>query len=223
MRHAKKVMLIPQEGTGPEFNMLELNTQEVSPLTQKRANSIRKYTYERELKRCKILLKLAMYGGYDDLGRIKLSDGSFMEDSDIVPLLMHVLSPGRNIKGINEFVDLLHRAGVSPEFIINASVRDMLMRRGTLPRTYKRPKDNSAQESPPRTESKTIVNTRPLKRVREDIDESDDNEVKRLRADDMEDRQLRSKRNLKYPIGSKVEEDNNQENTNWSLPSDDDD
>src|SRR3989454_12577891 len=199
MRHAKKVMLVPQEGRGPELNVTELNTQEVSPLTQKKENSIRKYAYERELKRCKILLKLAAYGGYDDLGRIKLPDGTFMEDSDIIPLLMHVLSPGRNIKGINEFVDLLHRADVSPELVINASVRDMLMRRGTLQRTYNIPKENSSkdnlpQESPISRGSKTIllVNPRPFKRGRED--ESEKNEVKRLRADDIQNRPLRSKR-----------------------------
>lgn len=233
MRHAKKVMLVPQEGRGPEFNATELNTQEVSPLTHKKENSIRKYAYERELKRCKILLKLATYGGYNDLGRIKLPDGTFMEDSDIIPLLMHVLSPGRNIKGINEFVDLLHRSGVSPELVINASVRDMLMRRGTLPRTYTptSPKDSLPQESPISKTSKTIllVNPRPFKRNREDNDESQDNEVKRLRADGIENRQLRSKR--KREIGPSVvlqnkvkdNEVDQQDNTNWSLPSEDND
>jgi hypothetical protein len=242
MRHAKKVMLVPQEGRGPELNVTELNTQEVSPLTQKKENSIRKYAYERELKRCKILLKLAAYGGYDDLGRIKLPDGTFMEDSDIIPLLMHVLSPGRNIKGINEFVDLLHRADVSPELVINASVRDMLMRRGTLQRTYNTPKENSSkdnlpQESPISRGSKTIllVNPRPFKkRDREDIDESEETEVKRLRSDDTENRQLSSKRIRQYQLGpssvlrNKKRKDNEvnnnqQEDTNWSLPSDDND
>ena len=244
MRHAKKVMLVPQEGRGPEFNATELNTQDISttPVIQKKENSIRKYAYERELKRCKIILKLAAYGGYDELGRIKLPDGTFMEDSDIIPLLMHVLSPGRNIKGINEFVDLLHRAGVSPEFIINTSIRDMLMRRGTLSQTYTTPKDNSPREkspedfpenSPTSRTSKTIflVNPRPLKRGREAIDESEENEVKRLRPDDIENRQLRSKRRIIGPssvLRNKERKDNEvdnnqQENTNWSLHSEDDD
>ena len=237
MRDAKKVMLVPQEGGGPELNMTELNTQEVSPLTQKKENSIRKYAYERELKRCKILLKLAAYGGYDDLGRIKLADGTFMEDSNIIPLLMHVLSSGRNIKGINEFVDLLHRAGVSPELVINTSVRDMLTRRGTLPRTYNIPKENSSteklQEPPINRGSKTIVlvNPRPFKRVHEE--ELEENKGKRLRSDDIPDRQLRSKRKQEHQFGPSSilrnkrnkdnEVDNNQqEDTNWSLPSEDD-
>lgn len=229
MRHAKKVMLVPQEGSGPEFNATE--TQEVSTIPQKKENSIRKYAYDRELKRCKILLKLAMYGGYDDLGRIKLGDGTFMEDSDIIPLLMHALSPGRNIKGINEFVDLLHRAGVSPELVINTSVRDMLMRRGRLPRTYNRPTDSSPQEEPPTitkgNETIFLVNPRSYKRGRED--ESAENEVKRFRAEDMESRQLRAKRkqesgpsSVQRNKTSKNNEIDQQEDINWSLPSEDD-
>ena len=110
-----------QEGYGlPDYQ----DAHHISNNTK--GNSIRKYAHERQRKMFSVILKLAAYGGYDTTGRIKLKDGTFMERSDIISLLMYSLSPGRSVKGITEFVDLLHAAGVHPDEVINLNVRELL-------------------------------------------------------------------------------------------------
>ena len=94
----------------------------------KKENSIRKYALDRQRKLLTIALKLAKFGGFDDYFRIKSSDGSFLNESDVVSLLLYSCSPGRSMKGIDEFVQLLRDAEVDPELIINAQVREMLQR-----------------------------------------------------------------------------------------------
>lgn len=121
MKSTKKMVLVPcQDGEGVNNDVfdLPLETQQV-----KKGNSIRKYAAERQRKLLIIVLKLAAYGGYDENGVIKDTE------HDIVPLLLHSLSPGRNVAGIQDFVNLLHKAGVSPDLIINADVRELLRRK----------------------------------------------------------------------------------------------
>lgn len=95
---------------------------------KKKGNQIRKYALERQQKFLKIILRLAAINGYDENGRIKLPSGTYMENSDIVTLLGHSLTPGRNISGLKEFVDLLAEAGVSDDLVINENVKQMLQK-----------------------------------------------------------------------------------------------
>lgn len=133
MNNTRKMYLVPfQDGRGESdvFNEsapeTSSTTEAASPaVTSKKGNSIRKYAAERQLKLVQIVLRLALYGGYDSEGRIKTSDGY----KDIVPLLLYAASPGRNVKGLSDFIDLLYKANVSPDMIINSTVREELLDR----------------------------------------------------------------------------------------------
>ncbi|KAI1278129.1 hypothetical protein HDE_14405 [Halotydeus destructor] len=91
-----------------------------------KGNFIRDRAVEKQRKLLRIVLKLAGVKGYNHLDQIKLKNGSYMQGTDIVILLIHALSPGKLITGLSEFVDLLHDAQVAPEMIINEHVRAML-------------------------------------------------------------------------------------------------
>jgi hypothetical protein len=74
----------------------------------------------------KILLKLARVDGYDISGRIKRQDGSIVENSDITVLLNYANTPGRVLIGEKEFIELLYKAHVEPELVINDNLRAKL-------------------------------------------------------------------------------------------------
>ena len=123
MIHTKKIVLVPQE---EQANVFET---EITGGGGETANSIRRYAAERQRKMLNVVLRIATFGGYDEKGRIKAADGSFIDESDIVPLLSYALSPGRHVKGLDHFVDLLARAGVDPSDILNVNVRELLIKR----------------------------------------------------------------------------------------------
>jgi hypothetical protein len=153
MKYAKKMSLVPfteeekvYVGSGPSIE------QSLPEPRRSSGNSIRKYAMDRQRKMLSVVLKLASCGGYDRTGRIKLKDGSYMENSDVISLVMYTLSPGKSMKGISEFVDLLHSAGVAPNEVINANVRELLERRA-FPRSsvgYKELKSDAKPESTPK-------------------------------------------------------------------------
>lgn len=129
----------------------------------------------------KIIMKLAKIDGYDLNGRIRLSDGSYMERSSLVDLLTHAMSAGRIIIGEDAFIDLLKRANIEPELIINENVRAKLMAaynnrptREQEPRLYATP---PASLPEPRLQKRTLeedddIVELPTKRVRSEDDQS---------------------------------------------------
>ena len=132
MNNTRVLQLTPVDTTNqiPE-PVNESNIQNSAP--KSRGNSIRAYAADRQRKLLVIALKLAEQGGYDSYLRIKDKDGKSVEQSDLIGLLLHSLSPGRSVKGLREFVDLLHRSGVTPDLIINTQVKEMLESYGTRP------------------------------------------------------------------------------------------
>ncbi|KAI1299853.1 hypothetical protein HDE_03677 [Halotydeus destructor] len=120
MSSVRKVNFQPYEEEAP------MEHTHVEP--KKKGNFIMLRAVERQRKLLKIIMRLAAINGYNDTENIKLSDGSYMSDSDIVSLLMHVLSPGKLVNGLKEFVDLLHTAGVTPDLIVNENVKAMLQK-----------------------------------------------------------------------------------------------
>lgn len=128
MNNTKKMYLVPYQSGGegtPSDPFTEPETVQKESIPRK-GNSIRKYAAERQMKLLQIVLKLAASGCYDTDGRIKTSSG---EEADIVPLLLLASSPGRSVRGLPDFVDLLYRSGVTPDMIINSSVREELSNR----------------------------------------------------------------------------------------------
>jgi hypothetical protein len=127
MNNTRKMVLIPyQDGNGSEDVFSDQPKQtSVASNIMKKGNSIRKYAADRQQKLLTIILKLALHGAYDEDGKFKTSDG----EVDIAPLLMQACSPGRNVRGMNEFIDMLHDAGVTPDLILNVNIRDELSKR----------------------------------------------------------------------------------------------
>lgn len=117
MKYTQKMKLLPaQDGGSTEV--------EEETVVKGKVNSIRKYALERQQKLLKVILKLALANGYDNSGRMRESDGSFLRE--IYPLIMHAFSPGRSLAGLNRFVRLLKEAGVKPDEVINENVKHLL-------------------------------------------------------------------------------------------------
>lgn len=157
MIHTKKMILVPyQDGSGApaaRFN---------PPLTP-----VKRRSNERQKKIMLILLKLALHGGYDSNGKIKTTNG---DHADLVPLLQMASSPGRNVKGVDDFVSLLHDAGVTPDLVINHVIREQLQKKAVEVVKHTR-------EQGTLTEPATTVNqrTEPSKRKRVDSEANSSN------------------------------------------------
>ena len=123
--------LAPYEGTGSGGIDDISATEEILTSGQpksKNENSIRKYAVDRQRKLLSIVLKLAQSGAYDGSGTIMKPDGTPLYEADLINLLLYTLSPGRMIKGLSEFVEILRHAGVTPNEILNNTVREMLLK-----------------------------------------------------------------------------------------------
>lgn len=131
MNFTKKMVLVPfQQGTGVVEKAVSeppvMTSSSSSVAKQKKENSNRRYAVDRQRKLLSMILKLALHGGYDANGMIVCANG---DTTDIVPLIMYAGSPGRNVKGMTDFVNLLYDAGVEPELVINTLVRELLHKR----------------------------------------------------------------------------------------------
>jgi hypothetical protein len=133
--HAKMMTLVPvDESTEPTTQ--DFPTEVVVPLSQPsttltttKRNSIRKYALDRQRKMIRVILKLAQSGSYDMDGSLLRTDGSPLEDTDMVSLLLYTMSPGRVVRGLHDFVEILINAGVTAADVINTQVKEMLMKR----------------------------------------------------------------------------------------------
>lgn len=97
-----------------------------------KGNKIRRHAAERQRKMLSIVLKLASKQLYDTAGRFDTKNGKV----EIAPLLMYALTPGRTYPALDEFVDVLHIAGVTADEVINGSVKEMLRARANDGKTY---------------------------------------------------------------------------------------
>ncbi|KAI1289513.1 hypothetical protein HDE_08677 [Halotydeus destructor] len=166
--------LTEQAGTPKETRAME------EP-EKKKGNFIMIRAIERQRKLLRIILKLAAVNGYNDLDHIQLEDGSFLKGSDVVPLLMHALSPGKVVVGLKEFVDLLYRANVTPDLVTNENVKAMLSKLyNTQPgsRVVVKQIQTAPKEPMDEYEGDTEIDDEPeppraMKRRRNERDESD--------------------------------------------------
>lgn len=94
--------------------------------TKTNRNPIKAYAEDRQRKLLSIIMKLALVKGYNNLGNIKLTDGTYLPKSDVTPLLLYVLSRDKPVTGISEFIELLREAGVTPDMVTNEGVKQKL-------------------------------------------------------------------------------------------------
>ncbi len=197
------------------------NENPISTLVSKvepKQDKIKTKIYDKLHKFVKVILKLARKFGYDDDLKIKLRDGKYLEKSNIVDLLTHAMSVSKVLYGENEFIELLHSAGVSPDLIINDNVRSKLIH---LENKGKMPNDDiNPMEVDITTEKRKIDRKRPRKNY-EDTDEGNEEtraKKRRMTGDLHEDIDVDSgtptnipitkpSRNLKRKLEGKTDED----------------
>ena len=93
---------------------------------QRKGNAIRQHAVDRQRKLLMVILQLAKNNLYTDELKIKLKDGSLLEANQFINLLNYALSPGKALAGVNDFVEVLHQAKVTPEMLINENVKLLL-------------------------------------------------------------------------------------------------
>lgn len=106
--------------------MMTLIPAHMNESTRESTKPLKKDDTRKQRNLLQIALKIAEVGGYDEDLRIKSTDGNIIRDSDVIGLIQHSLSPMRSTKGLNEFVDMLHRSGIDPDLIKNIQVKEML-------------------------------------------------------------------------------------------------
>lgn len=123
MQFAKKVTLIPPKSQIGGGNENSIGSGSINHQVENKSDKIKLKIYDKIHRFIKVILKLAQKVGYDDQLRIKLRNGKFLENTNIVDLLTHAMSFGKVLYGENEFVQLLSDSEVDPELIINQNVK----------------------------------------------------------------------------------------------------
>ena len=137
MKYAKAIVVTPDD-EHQEFVQTggqDVITNALAPTaseTKRKGNFIQDRARDRQKKLITIVLKLAAIQGYNEKCEIKLNDGSYMPNTNIVELISHTLAANRAINGINQFVDLLKSAGVTEDLINNGQIINMLRSRSDL-------------------------------------------------------------------------------------------
>jgi hypothetical protein len=127
----------------------------------------------------KLILKLAFVNGYDDNNHLIGDNGQVIANSDIGSLISHALSHGKVLVGEHEFIQLLKRAKVDPELILNQNVKLKLMNAASPPAVN--PVADSeirvSSQEPIDVETYETVNRVSKRRRDDDIQPSEANEV----------------------------------------------
>lgn len=128
MEFSDKVTVVPHTNT--TSSNIETQT-EVIPQKEKKSKGSQTLptmkAAEKLAKLLKIILKIASINGYDEEGRIKDDNGVTIFQSDLVSLLQKAMSYEKVLVGKNEFINLLYKANVSPELLVNDDMRARLM------------------------------------------------------------------------------------------------
>lgn len=160
MKYATKMTLVPmQEGYGPnDFIQADDESPQTATINgRKKGNSIRQYAQDRQTKMLTVILKLANEKAYDRNAMLTSSNG---EQFSILPLLIHCFSPGRSIRGLDTFIDLLYNSGVLPSDVINESVKDLLAMRLERSKSVIPEHNNVSIENPVREVVSTVSKKR---------------------------------------------------------------
>jgi hypothetical protein len=102
----------------------EFTNQAASPIVTEKKKSDK--VFDRTKKLFNVALKLALVNGYDfDLKLVDIN-GAVVPHSNIELLINHALSHGKLLVGEEQFVQLLHKANVDPEMIVNENIKEKL-------------------------------------------------------------------------------------------------
>jgi hypothetical protein len=138
MEHSQKVTLTPFENEPPPIlhsssdSSVEYSSNSKPYTTTVGTQTIKKVKshpiLEKLVNQIKIILKLAKIEGYDDNLRIKNEYGNYIENSNIINLLQNATISAKILVGQDSFIDLLFKAHVDPDLIVNENVKIKLIR-----------------------------------------------------------------------------------------------
>src|SRR5690349_11055664 len=126
MEHAQKMVMVPYEQQTGGGEIMHVQPS-IEPM--KKGNKIKDHALERQKRLLSIVLKLAEVKRYNNHLEIRRRDGTFMQNTDLIALLLQAVTPGRILLGQQEFVDLLREARVDPELVANLNIRSILLKR----------------------------------------------------------------------------------------------
>ncbi len=215
MEHARKMIMMPAEAVKPlQAKQAPYMVSDANIVKQDKKSPTMS-TRTRELK---LVWKIAFAKGYDENGRLIDSKGNIVANSDIGSLIGHALSHGRVLVGENEFIQLLKRANVDPELILNDNVKLKLINAAPIPLPSEKPENSeirvSTQESIEAEPYETI--TRVAKRGRdEEVNLSDAKkgkwQIKSAEFPKMVIKKLKPKRRWVVPS-------ENESKSEWEIP-----
>lgn len=120
MEHARKMRMMPAEAVRPvQAKQAPYMVSDANIVKQDKKSS----GISGRARELKLVWKIALAKGYDEYGRLIDSNGQVVANSDIGTLIGHALSHGRALVGENEFIQLLKRANVEPELILNENLK----------------------------------------------------------------------------------------------------
>ena len=122
MNHSRKMILVPEQSL-KTYNKLSKNNSN-NPSSSRMESDRDLNKIERILN---IVLKLAIFGGYNEDFNIIGRNGNPIENSSIVPLINLALNHENARIGENDFIRLLHDSNVNPNWIINENLRSKLV------------------------------------------------------------------------------------------------
>jgi hypothetical protein len=128
MQHARKMVVMPYESV-PKNNPIQAKQAPyiINDLSETKENKKPDKVVDKIRRILNIIYKLAHINGYELDGRIIDLNGNPIINSNIVDLINHSLSYGKVLIGESEFIQLLNKAGVDPEYIINENVKVKLI------------------------------------------------------------------------------------------------
>jgi len=127
MNHSEKLVYQPYTEDPPPLPMA--TDQDVQFTSAARKRQIFNHPQrEREEKKAKIYLYLGLIQGYDSAFRIKDESGKPIYNSNIISLVNDASKRSDVLIGYDNFITLLYKANVDPEWIVNENVKSRLLR-----------------------------------------------------------------------------------------------
>lgn len=138
MEHTRKLILVPADSenvTIPDVIVHDPGEQiggkenESPEMTSKATNTEKrpKSTPKSRLL-ARILLKLAKHGAYNDEGQLRDADGQFLDGTDVLSQVRIALRVQKPKTSSEIFIKLLKESGVTPDLLLNPTVRDQLQK-----------------------------------------------------------------------------------------------
>ena len=127
MQSAKRVILVPPSQTGGSIEA-DSGSLAIDVGKTEKIDKIKFKIFDKIRRFCQVIMDLAENKSYDrNTLKIRKSDGSYLDKSNVVDLLIHAMSVGKVLYGEDEFIALLAKCNIDPDLIMNENVKTKLI------------------------------------------------------------------------------------------------